>query len=91
MIRFLDTAATLRSARDLLSRGGEAILAVAFWGEDACARLGLTNFHAGNVTIICDPESGACNPQVLTELKSLNIDVRAKRHLHAKVLWTPSP
>ena len=89
MIRFLDTAATLREAKRLLSTCEEAVLAVAFWGEGAQERLGLTKKHAGMVTIFCDPESGACNPDALEELLEIGIEVRAKRHLHAKVLWTP--
>lgn len=92
MLEFLTGPKTLEKAQDLLRTSDEAILAVAYWGKGAKTELGLGERHAGKVTVICDPFSGACNPQALADLIFTlgKKNVRAKRHLHAKVFWTPS-
>jgi HKD family nuclease len=67
----------------------ECRLAVAFWGEDAVEKLGLTK--GIRAKIICDLDSGACNPEVVRELrKNLgNKNVKKLPGLHAKLYWTP--
>lgn len=73
--------------KSALSAADEAKLAVAFWGDGALDRLGLSEFQ-GKAQIVCDLWSGACNPGVISELLE-RFEVRTLGRMHAKVYWTP--
>ncbi|MEI2387635.1 phospholipase D family protein [Breoghania sp. JC706] len=85
----LDEHAALTEIRELLSGAKRASLAVAFWGAGAVDRLGLD--RAGlTLKILCNLESGACNPDELRRIRKLsNVELRSYAKLHAKVYWPP--
>ena len=62
-------------------------IAAPFWGQDAVERLGLTKATKGkDFKLICNLESGACNPEPVEQLKNeLLWETRTNRQLHAKV------
>ena len=72
----------------LVGRGQDLRVAVAYWGKDGAKHTGVANKASsdrGNVRIICDLNSGACNPKEIRELQKLGFKVRTLDHLHAKV------
>lgn len=60
-------------------------LAVAFWGTGGADRLGLRGASAKGVQVLCNLESGACNPDEVAALKARGVRVRTNARLHAKV------
>lgn len=58
-------------------------IAVPFWGAGAMKSLGLLNWK--NVEIVCNLESGGCNPYAIEELLKAGFEVRSHRRLHAKI------
>lgn len=86
-IRFLVEPDLRLEAKRIISAAKRSDLAVAFWGREAVQKLGITS----NARVICDLESGACNPDEIALLKKLpRVQVRNLRKLHAKVYWTPN-
>lgn len=84
----LDETAALSVIRDLLAGTSHARLAVAFWGKGAIGRLGLDQ-PGLTAEILCNLESGACNPAELRRLYDHpSISLRSHPALHAKVWWT---
>ncbi len=60
-------------------------LAVAFWGSQATSLF--TNSSGKKIRIICNLESGACNPDIIKKLKKhTSIQIKTNKRLHAKVL-----
>ncbi|MGO8184197.1 phospholipase D family protein [Rhizobium leguminosarum] len=89
MTAFLDEAAALKSVREMLLDSDEATLVVAFWGAGAIKSLGLQKSWK-SLRIVCNLDSGACNPCEVEELMSLqNAEVRTDWRLHGKVYLTP--
>lgn len=86
----LDEFAALEEIGMILAATDSAKLAVAFWGDGAIERLGL-NRSGLKLEILCNLDSGACNPAELRKLLA-QPDVTLKSHpaLHAKVWWTPA-
>jgi hypothetical protein len=60
-MKFLDEVGALDKIQDLLRGTKEAKIAVAFWGRGAVETLGIDR-RALQVEIICNLDSGACNP-----------------------------
>lgn len=63
-------------------------MAVAYWGKDGAKHTGIANRvppDRENVRIICDLNSGACNPSEIRKLMKLGYEVKTLDHLHAKV------
>ena len=84
----LDETAALAAIRMLLADATHARLAVAFWGKGAIERLGLDR-PGLTAEILCNLESGACNPNELRRLYDHpRITLRSHPALHAKVWWT---
>lgn len=72
----------------LLVSASSAKIAVAFWGAGAIDLLGIDTTPSRK-QVICNLESGACNPNEIRKLRSLpNIDLRTNARLHAKVYWS---
>ena len=72
----------------LVERGGDLRVAVAYWGKNGATHTGVASRGPSdrkNVRIICDLNSGACNPSEIRELQKLGFEVRTLDHLHAKV------
>lgn len=85
---FLDQSEVVPAVRDLLSKVDRATLVVAFWGKGAIETLGLQKEWA-SLKIVCNLDSGACNPRVIKDLMSLpNATVLNDRRLHGKVYLT---
>ncbi len=87
MIGFKYGSELTKAIRSMLSSGGGADLAVAFWGRDAVRILGLGTDLEG-VRIICDLRSGACNPDELKELLKRRARIWTTDGFHAKVYLT---
>lgn len=87
-MKLLDERDALAEIRSLLEASGTAQLAVAFWGSGAIERLGLN--RAGlSARILCNLDSGACNPSELRRINALpGITLKSHPRLHAKVYWT---
>lgn len=71
-----------------LSKCESADFAVAFWGVGATARLNLNKLSSAR--IICDANSGACNPSELRTLLDLGFEIKTISGLHAKVYLAPT-
>lgn len=85
----LDETQALTEIRALLAASDTARLAVAFWGAGAIERLGLDRAEL-TVSILCNLDSGACNPAELRSIQSLpGVTLKSHPALHAKVYWTP--
>ncbi len=76
---------------EMLKQTSSAKIAVAFWGDGAVKRLGIER-DGVKATIICNLQSGACNPFEIRKLLALrpNVEVLTNARLHAKVYWTPN-
>lgn len=87
-MNLLDETKALANIRELLADAQHAKLAVAFWGKGAIERLGLDR-PGLTAEILCNLESGACNPAELRRLYDHpRITLRSHPALHAKVWWT---
>ncbi|MGQ2948403.1 MAG: phospholipase D family protein [Agrobacterium sp.] len=80
-----------KTIKELLAGAEVAKFAVAFWGKDAATVLGISS-RSKPLKIICNLQSGACNPLEIRKLLKLapSVEVRTSPRLHAKVYWTPS-
>jgi HKD family nuclease len=76
--------------RDLMQEAESLVFAVAFWGEGASEQLGLHKLRVGQeAKIVCDLDSGGCNPKEVEKLMSLRgVTVKKLSGLHAKVYWS---
>lgn len=88
-MRFLTEQTAPVQIIDALQGAFDTKIAVAFWGDGAAEflridRPGLT------AKIICNLESGACNPSEIRRLIAMapNVRVRSNPRLHAKLYWT---
>lgn len=85
-MRFLSGPDIQAQVRQLMSRPGEVMAAVAYWGKGAAQRTGLTDKDRPScVRLICDLLSGSCNPAEIQTLADLGVSVRTLDRLHAKV------
>lgn len=86
---FLDEVGALDKIREIFRSAEKAKIAVAFWGRGAIEALKIDRPDL-DVEIICNLDSGACNPAEIKRLKSHpHISVRSDPRLHGKVYWTP--
>lgn len=87
-MQFLTESTVLREASSAISQANQAKLAVAFWGDGSIERLGLQR-DGLNIAVLCNLESGACNPAVIRRLLALAPGrVRSNPRLHSKVYLT---
>lgn len=87
-ITFLTETDALGEIRSLIGNASKTKIAVAFWGIGAVERLGLDG-DGVDAEIICNLDSGACNPAEIERLLGLpGVRLRAHASLHAKVYWT---
>lgn len=88
-MRFLAGPEIQAQVRQLATRSGAVMAAVAYWGQGAAERTGLAeNDRPESVRVICDLLSGACNPDEIETL-ARRVTVRTLDRLHAKV-WIAS-
>lgn len=88
-MQFLDEREALKAVRDVLEETETATIAVAFWGAGAIDSLGLRK-QWRSLRIVCNLESGACNPSEIEDLINLGagVEVRSDPRLHGKVYLT---
>lgn len=86
---FLDEASAPIEIARIIAATDQAQVAVAFWGAGAVQRLGLCR-PGLTLTVLCNLDSGACNPSEIRTLLDAGVDVRSNPRLHGKVYWTPS-
>ena len=63
-------------------------VAVAYWGDQALEKTGLQsriNADSKTVQVLCDLESGSCNPDEIQKLIDADVQVKSLKGLHAKV------
>ncbi len=85
-MRFLTGSAIQTQVKRISRRQGEVRAAVAYWGDGATERTGLSEKkNPKQVRIICDLLSGACNPGEMRALMERGIRVKTLDRLHAKV------
>ena len=63
-------------------------VAVAYWGDQALKKTGLQsriNTDPKTVQVLCDLESGSCNPDEIQKLINADVQVKSLKGLHAKV------
>lgn len=90
----LDGAAGRKHAavlvRRVLAAPGSLRVAAAYVTGDVEASLGLRASRLRDLTLLCEPFSGNCDPGLLDRLTDAGADVRAVPHLHAKVFASES-
>jgi len=87
MLKFLDQTSVASAFRDLEPTPKEIRIAVAFWGQGAVHELGLERQCSG-ARVLCNLQSGACNPAVVRTLIENGAKVQTCDHLHSKVYLT---
>jgi hypothetical protein len=89
MLEFLTGPKIIEKINTEAAKAHQADLAVAFWGKGALRLLGFPK--TTKLRILCDLDSGACNPHELIKcLKRGNVEIRAQRKFHAKVYLMPA-
>lgn len=88
-MQFLNERDGLPIIRQMLEKIDSATIVVAFWGAGAIEALGLRKTWK-SLRIVCNLESGACNPSEIEELMTLGsgVEVRTDPRLHGKVYLT---
>ena len=85
-MRFLTGPEVRTEVRRISRRPGKLRAAVAYWGDGATERIGLSEReNPEQAQIICDLLSGSCNPGEITALMQRGIRVKMLDRLHAKV------
>lgn len=85
-MRFLTGSGIQTEVQRISRRPGKLRAAVAYWGDGAAERTGLSEReNPEQVRIICDLLSGACNPEEIRALRQCKVHVKTLDHLHAKV------
>ncbi|MES5481467.1 phospholipase D family protein [Bradyrhizobium sp. INPA03-11B] len=89
MAKFHDEKSVNAPIRKIAKGCRDLRVAVAFWGADGAKTLSLKG--ARNGRIICNLESGACNPKEIRKLRRASKKFKMKSHprLHAKIYWSP--
>lgn len=90
-MQFLDEVGALVKISEILRTASTAKIAVAFWGQGAIEALGLARSEL-EVDVVCNLDSGACNPFEIEKLRKLrsHVPVRSDPRLHGKLYWTPN-
>lgn len=89
MAKFHDERSVIAPIRRIAKGCKDLRVAVAFWGADGAETLSLKGARKGR--IICNLESGACNPKEIRKLRRASKKFKVKSHprLHAKIYWSP--
>lgn len=85
MLSFIKGDKVVEAFLKLKGESASADLAVAFWGEGSATQLKIQK--NSNTRIICNLESGACNPDEIEKLRRL-ANIKTQKELHAKVYST---
>ena len=87
-MKFLTENHTSAAIKDIFGDAEEIRIAVAFWGEGALKMIGGLNGATTTIRVLCNLDSGACNPVEIERLLAV-AEVKSHPKLHAKVYWTP--
>jgi hypothetical protein len=89
MAKLLDEKSVVAPVRKIAKGCKDLRVAVAFWGVGGAKTLALKGARSGRV--ICNLESGACNPKEIRSLRRASKKFKVKTHpqLHAKIYWSP--
>ena len=91
---FLTDEAIRKEICHLVGGGEDLYVAVAYWGKAGAEQTGIAERAkaggAGNVQVLCDLASGACNPEEIERLQAAGVEVKTLDDLHAKVWITAS-
>ena len=74
--------------QELCHKNAPLKVAVAYWGDQALEKTGLQsriNTNPKTVQVLCDLESGSCNPDEIQKLIDADVQVKSLKGLHAKV------
>lgn len=83
-MKFLHNRNYRQEIEQLFENDEELDIAIAFFGKDALSFFKKTR---KKIRIICNLESGACNPNLIEEVGKLdNITIKTNSKLHAKIL-----
>lgn len=83
---FLTGTAIQQAVQAIMSRPGDVMAAVSYWGKHGEKRTGLkSKKNPRRARIICDLDDVACNPFAVAGLLKRQIRVKTLRRLHAKV------
>jgi hypothetical protein len=82
---FIESTDYLKSVEQLLKDDNDIICAVAFWGRGAEKLFSASATTGRKIKVICNLQSGATNPDVITELRKY-AEIRQHNSLHAKVI-----
>ena len=81
---FLDHNTTSKQISQLIKKGDNTKMAVAYWGDGSIEKLGI-DCTSKRLDILCSLRAGATNPSVIRKLRSLNhVRVRHLDGLHSK-------
>lgn len=94
-VKFLDEKGALAAVKEMLAAQTEATIVVPFWGEGATDALGLDRSNWESLRVVCNLDSGACNPHEIEKLLRLTtrtntVKVLSDPRLHGKVYLTKS-
>ncbi len=85
-MRFLTGSEIQQEVRNIMSRPGEVMAAVAYWGIHGEERTGLDRKeNPQSARIICNLDHVACNPFAIEDLLTRWLCVKTLPRLHAKV------
>lgn len=87
-MKFLTEHHTSAAIKDIFADADTIRIAVAFWGDGALKMLGGLTGATETVRVLCNFDSGACNPAEVERLLAV-AEVKSHPKLHAKVYWTP--
>lgn len=91
MTGFISERALSGELKRIFSNADDVRIAVAFWGKQAKKLLHLNQVKSAR--IICNLQSGACDPLLIKGIRDdprKNLHIRTHRKLHAKIYWTSS-
>jgi hypothetical protein len=84
-VKFLTKSMVQTEIRRIMKKQGEALIAVAFWGDGGATTAGVLGRTNGKTRVLCDLFSGSCNPDEIATLRKSKIEVRSLDGMHAKV------
>jgi hypothetical protein len=80
-----DPAAVGAQIKKVLSSRGQLRLAVAYVTGNFADLLGLRQLRWPDVSLVCDPFGGSCDPRLLKRLHKAGVRISCRPKLHAKV------
>ena len=87
-MQFLYDEQILKQIRNISKKKQLLQIAVAYWGKKAIEQTNLKariEIDPSSVRIICDLESGSCNPYTIQRLIDAQVEVRKCTKMHAKI------